>query len=388
MHAECAPARTRPTLELADVVRAYGPGFVQSRVLLPEQRKALRDIERCRTAALGGHLDVCTACAYERPAYNSCRNRHCPKCQSLAQARWIGKRIERLLPVHYFHVVFTLPSELRAVARRSREAVFDLLFASASETLLTLARDPKRLGGTLGVTMVLHTWTRELHFHPHVHAIVTGGGLADDDARWLRARKDFLFPVRVMGALFRGKMLAALECAHARKHIDLGDVDLRALRSKPWIVYAKRPFGGPEQVLRYLGRYTHRVGISNQRLVSMDERGVTFRTKDGNSVTVDGHEMLARFVQHVLPPRFVKIRHYGLHASSHAKTRLERARESLGPEEATPERAADVEEVLDWRELLLRLSGLDVRACPACHQRALIRTALPAAHARAPPVAA
>src|SRR3954451_18241136 len=269
MHAACAPVRTRPAVELADVVRAYGLAFVQSRALRPEQRKALRDIERCRTAALGGHLDVCTACAYERPAYNSCRNRHCPKCQSLAQARWIDKRIERLLPVHYFQVVFTLPSELRAVARRSREEVFDMLFASASQTLLALGYDPKRLGGELGVTMVLHTWTRELQFHPHVHAIVTGGGLSDDDARWVRARKDFLFPVRVMGALFRGKMLAALERAHARGHLDLGGVDVRALRGKSWIVYAKRPFGGPEQVIRYLGRYTHRVGISNQRLVAM-----------------------------------------------------------------------------------------------------------------------
>ena len=181
---------------------------------------------------------MCTACAYEQPAYNSCRNLHCPKCQSLAQARWIDKRIERLLPAHYFHVVFTLPSELRAVAMRSREAVFDI-FASASQTLLALGRDPKRLGGELGITMVLHTWTRELHFHPHVHAIVTGGGLSEDDARWMRARKDFLFPVRVMGALFRGKMLAALERAHARGHIDLGDVDLRTLRSKSWVVYVK-----------------------------------------------------------------------------------------------------------------------------------------------------
>ncbi len=253
---------------------------------------------------------------------------------------------------------------------------------------LTLGRNSKRLGGELGVTMVLHTWTRELHFHPHVHAIVTGGGLSDDAARWVRARKDFLFPVRVMAALFRGKMLAALERAHARGHIDLGDVDLLTLRRKPWVVYAKRPFGGPEQVIRYLGRYTHRVGISNQRLVSMDERGVTFRTKDGNVVTVEGREMLARFVRHVLPPRFVKIRHSGLHASSHAKTRLEQARQCLAPAAATPERATPAEESLDWRELLLRLSGLDVRTCPACHEPALIRTALPAARSRAPPVAA
>jgi hypothetical protein len=382
MHAACAPSRTRPALELADVVRAYGPTFQQSRVLRSEQRRALRDIERCRTAVLGGHLDACTACGHEQPSYNSCRNRHCPKCQSLAQARWIDKRLARLLPVHYFHVVFTLPAELRGVARRQRERVFDLLFASASATLLALARDPKRLGAELGVTMVLHTWTRELSFHPHVHAIVTGGGLSDDDARWVPTRKGFLFPVRVMGALFRGKMLAALERAHAHGHIDLGNVDLRALRSKPWIVYAKRPFGGPEQVIRYLGRYTHRVGISNQRLVSMDERGVTFRTKDGGAVTLAGTELLARFVEHVLPPRFVKIRHYGLHAATNATTRLDRARDLLPLLVVTPRADHD----LDWRDLLLRLTGTDLRVCPRCTVRAVVRTALPLA--RAPPEAA
>jgi len=187
MHPSCAPSRTRPALELADVVRAYGKAFAQSRMLRPEERAALRAIELCRTADLGGHLDVCTACGDERPSYNSCRNRLCPKCQSLAQARWINQRLERVLPVHYFHVVFTLPAELRIVAKRSREAVFDILFASASETLLALGRDPKRLGADLGVTMVLHTWTRELLFHPHVHAIVTGGGLTRDGARWIRA---------------------------------------------------------------------------------------------------------------------------------------------------------------------------------------------------------
>jgi hypothetical protein len=261
-----------------------------------------------------------------------------------------------------------------------------MLFASASQTLLTLARDPKRLGGELGVTMVLHTWTRELHFHPHVHAIVTGGGLSDDDGRWVRAQKDFLFPVRVMGALFRGKMLAALERAHARGVVDLGRVDMRALRAKSWIVYAKRPFGGPEQVLRYLGRYTHRVGISNQRLVAIDARGVTFRTKDGKSVTVDGREMLARFVQHVLPPRFVKIRHYGLHSASLAKTRLDRARACILHRTTTCTRVASATPLVDWRELLFQLSGVDVRRCPACHQRTLVRRPLPAlVRGRAPP---
>jgi hypothetical protein len=334
---------------------------------------------------------VCGACGHEQPSYNSCRNRHCPKCQSLAQARWIEGRLERLLPVHYFHVVFTLPSELRAVARRSRQALFDMLFASAAQTLLALARDPKRMGADLGITMVLHTWTRELLFHPHVHAIVTGGGLTSDGARWVAARRDYLFPVRVMGALFRGKMLAALERAHGLGRINLGNVDLPALRRTSWIVYAKRPFGGPEQVIRYLGRYTHRVGISNQRLVAMDERGVTFRTKDGKSITISGVEMLARFVQHVLPPRFVKIRHFGLHAPSNATTRLAIARHRLTSsqhpsspalEAAAPERARDC------RELLLRLTGIDITLCPVCHQPALIRQALPATRSRAPPEAA
>lgn len=378
------PGRTRPALELADVVRAYGEAFVRGRVLRPEERATLRAIEQCRTAALGGHLDVCTACGHEEPSYNSCRNRHCPKCQALAQARWINKRLERLLPVHYFHIVFTLPAELRAVAKRHREKVFDMLFASASATLLALARDPQRLGAELGITMVLHTWTRELHFHPHVHAIVTGGGLAPDDTRWIRARSRFLFPVRVMGALFRGKMLGALERAHALGRIDLGETDLVPLRKKPWIVYAKRPFGGPEQVIRYLGRYTHRVGLSNHRFVAMDERGVTFRTKDGRAVTVAGTDLLARFVQHVLPPRFVKIRHYGLHAAANATTRLELARERLGPRARL--RECIEPRRVDWRELLFQLTCIDVRVCPVCHGHTLVRGALP--NARAPPEAA
>ncbi len=319
MHPSCAPARTRAApIELADVVRAHGEAFAGGRVLRPEERSALRAIERCRTAALGGHLDVCTACGLERPSYNSCRNRHCPKCQSLAQARWVATRLERILPVHYFHVVFTLPAELRAVARRSRARVFDMLFASAADTLATLARDPKWLGAELGVTMVLHTWTRALLFHPHVHAIVTGGGLTGDAARWVRARRRFLFPVRVMG-------------------------------------------------------------------VSMGERGVTFRTRDGKSVTVPAEELLARFVQHVLPRGFVKIRHYGLHSASHATTRLETARRRLGPHAAPaarPVRRADA------ADLLLRIAGIDLRRCPACHTPALVRTALPEPRARDPPGAA
>ncbi len=392
MHDPSACQRTPPRrgLELADVVRAHGEALRRDRVLRPEQHAALRAIERCRTAVLGGHLDVCAACGHDQPSYNSCRNRHCPKCQSLAQARWIDKRLERLLPVRYFHVVFTLPSELRSVASRYREAVFDLLFAAASQTLLALARDPKRLGAQLGVTMVLHTWTRDLRFHPHVHALVTGGGLTDDAQRWVDSRRDFLFPVRVMGDLFRGKMLAALERAHARGDIDLGRVDLRPLRKTSWIVYAKRPFGGPEQVIRYLGRYTHRVGLSNRRLVSTDEREVTFRTKDGKSVSLLGETFLARFLQHVLPPGFVKIRHYGLHAASHATTRLETARQRLAPAPvALPgDRSEQPSPSDDWRPLMLQLSGIDVRVCPACNQPTLERRALPDPRGRAPPAAA
>jgi hypothetical protein len=384
----CPLTLPRRGLELADVVRAHGGALRRNRVLRPEQHAALRAIERCRTAVLGGHLDVCAACGHDQPSYNSCRNRHCPKCQSLAQARWIDKRLERLLPVRYFHVVFTLPSELRSVAARYREAVFDLLFAAASQTLLALARDPARLGAQLGVTMVLHTWTRDLRFHPHVHALVTGGGLTDDAQRWVGSRRDFLFPVRVMGALFRGKMLAALERAHACGDIDLGRVDLRPLRKTSWIVYAKRPFGGPEQVIRYLGRYTHRVGLSNRRLVSMNETDVTFRTKDGKSVSLPGETFLARFLQHVLPPGFVKIRHYGLHAASHATTRLEIARQRLAPAPVAlaGDRGEQPSPSEDWRPLMLQLSGIDVRVCPACNQPTLERCALPDPRGRAPPV--
>jgi hypothetical protein len=230
------------------------------------------------TAELGGHLDACLECGYSAPSYNSCRNRHCPKCQALAQGKWIEGRIERVLPIHYFHVVFTLPAELRALASHHRRKVFDLLFGAASGTLLDLGNDPKRLGAELGVTMVLHTWARDLSFHPHVHAIVTGGGLSSDGERWIRARGRYLFPIEVMGALFRGKLLAALDRAVAQGDIvmpggDAADPEawnlLRdRLHRARWNVYAKRPFGGAEQVIRYLGRYTHRVGISNHRLVS------------------------------------------------------------------------------------------------------------------------
>jgi hypothetical protein len=266
------PSPRRPSLEVADIVRAYGAELARSSILTPGQAAVLRDIACCRTAALGGHLDVCDHCGDESPSYNSCRNRHCPKCQGLAQAAWIADREKRILPVRHFHVVFTIPAELHALARYRREVVFDALFASASETLLELGRDERHLGAELGFTAVLHTWTRELGFHPHVHCIVTGGGLLLGAARWIASPKKFLFPVHVMGALFRGKFLDRLRKAHARGVFagfdDFEDPEgfdrlMRRLASKDWVVYAKRAFGGAEHVYRYLGRYTHRVGIAN-----------------------------------------------------------------------------------------------------------------------------
>jgi len=399
--------RPRPAVELADIVREHGVALRRAQALTPDQRTALRAIERCRTVVLGGHLDVCLACGRAEPAYNSCRNRHCPKCQSLAQARWVAGRLARILPTHYFHVVFTLPAPLRALVRRNPRTVFDMLFAAASETLLELGRDPKWLGAELGITGVLHTWTRELVFHPHLHCIVTGGGLTTDGTEWRSSKRDFLLPVHVMGALFRGKMCSKLRDAHRRGRLDLGpepldpeglSILLDGLLRRDWVVYAKRPFGGAEHVVRYLGRYTHRIGISNHRLVSLQHGEVTFRTKNGKAITLGAQEFLARFIQHVLPPGFVKIRHYGLMAPSHATTRLRVARTLLnssrrptrdqGPP-PPPSLYGLVDAALPWQELVHRLTGIDLRRCLACGAIAIVRRPLVVhALARAPPEAA
>jgi len=407
MHPACAPsgsrAAPRPALELADIVRLHAQALRQRRALTPEQHATLRAIERCRTAAFGGHRDVCLHCGCEtQPSYNSCRNRHCPKCQALTQARWVEARSARLLPVPYFHVVFTLPAELRAIAKLNRRCVFDAMFAAAGATLVELGLDPKRLGGRLGVTAVLHTWRRDLAFHPHLHCIVTGGGWSVDKRRWISARAGYLLPVAVLGALFRGKLLRALGAAHVAGQIRLPDehepVDPESfsrlcatLWRKRWHVYCKPPFGGPEQVLRYLGRYTHRVGISNRRLVSLDERGVTFRTKHGKSATLPPVAFLDRFVEHVLPAGFVKIRHYGLLAPSNVPSAFAEARAALGSSSVTTTDESrttehDQHEPRDGCALLLELTGTDLTLCPACGARAMLRTPLPAA--RAPPAEA
>jgi hypothetical protein len=356
----------------------------------------MRDIVACRTAVLGGHLDVCPQCEFTRPAYNSCRNRHCPKCQALKQATWIEARQDRILPTHYFHVVFTVPQELKGLAQRNPIRLYDLLFAAASQTLLELGHDPGRLGGLLGVTAVLHTWTRSLAYHPHLHCIVTGGGLSPDGATWIPARRRFLFPVKMMGALFRGKILAALTQARARGLLtfagscaDLADDAAFArwkdeLYGRSWVVYSKTPFGGPEQVFNYLGRYTHRVGISNQRLISVDDRAVRFATKNGGTCTLAPQEFIGRFLRHVLPSGFVKIRHFGLLSPTNVLAKLPLARRLLEPAPTAPATVAapsvnEPEPTPDWRERVLRLTGIDLARCPACTTAFLVAHPLPLA---------
>jgi len=400
--APCRPAAARPGLEVAEIFRAHGEAYRQRHTVDTDQRAAMRAIATCRTAALGGHVDVCDTCGHERPAYNSCRNRHCPKCQSLRQATWIEQRLARLLPTPYFHVVFTLPAALRPLAHRNRRRVFTLLFQAAAQTLLTLGRDPARLGAHLGITAVLHTWTRELQFHPHVHCIVTGGGLAVDGGPWVAARRRYLFPVQVLSRLFRGKFLAALTHAYRNDELEFGGPThaladavafqqfVDTLYRVEWVVYAKRPFGGPQQVFRYLGRYTHRVGISNQRLQRIDADGVRFATKGGRSITFPPHEFIRRFLLHVLPSGFVKIRHYGLLAAGNATTQLEHARALLQPSGSPEHGAPSGSGALDWLTHLLQLTGVDLTRCPRCPLGRMIRHAVsparcPAHTTRGPP---
>jgi hypothetical protein len=349
----------------------------------------LRDLERCRTAALGGHKHVCDACGYTKPMYNSCRNRHCPTCQSIEQHRWLERREQTILPVPYFHLVFTLPSELRPVVASNRERMFGLLFEAASQTLLLLARDERHLGATPAITMVLHTWTRELTFHPHVHAVVSAGGLGAD-GQWVATRKGYLFPVKVMARLFRRllreALLSAIEREEVRVAVEHETLMRKALFETQWNVYAKAPFGGAEQVFGYLGRYTHRVGISNARLLHADEQRVTFATKDGHSCTVTPLKFLRRLLLHVLPKGFHKIRHYGLCSSHHVATgTIGTLRDELAaaaaaaasePRAAEPSR---VEPALSgtgspesWVECMLALTGADVLRCPRCMQGRLM----------------
>jgi len=386
---------SKPALEVAQIFRRHGPEYRKNHRLSRPQRQAMRDIEQCRTARLGGHLDVCSqGCGYLAISYNSCRNRHCPKCQSLKQARWLAARRERLLPTRYFHLVVTLPHELKPLARGQPELVYNLLFEAASRALLQLARDYERLRAQIGFTAVLHTWDQDLNWHPHLHLVVTGGGLSLDGDRWVAAQNSYLIPVKALSKVIRGKFLEALEKAWQEGKLqDWGPPAqfpgfLRKLRRKKWVVYAKEAFGGSRKAFHYLSRYTHRVAIANQRLVSLAAGEVTFQARDNHRpgqkrlVTLTAPEFIRRFLRHVLPPRFVKIRHYGLMAPANAKTKLEKAWAllSLQAPEALPEpqnREHDTPgDTNTWQDLLRALTGVDLARCPHCGQGRIIRTRL------------
>ena len=372
----------REGLEVADVFRRFGPAFREQHgaSLSGARRRAMIAIENCRTAALGGHIERCGACDHQRIAYDSCRNRNCPKCQGLARAQWIADRQAELLDVPYFHVVFTVPAEIEVIAFQNQTAVYDILFRTASETLRTIAADPEHLGAEIGFLGVLHTWGQNLLHHPHIHFLVPGGGIASDGESWIACRPGFFLPVRVLSRMFRGRFLRYLEQAFragelnffsAHRHLREPAAFLRYLApvwNTEWVVYAKRPFAGPAQVLDYVGRYTHRVAISNNRLVSMDNGKVRFRWKDyrdGNRqkiMTLDANELIRRFLIHVLPDGFHRIRYFGFLGNCHRARKLERCRELLGM--ASPNPAVDPP--ADYQDRYQAITGQSLRECPHC----------------------
>jgi hypothetical protein len=378
----------RPRLEVADVFRAHGAAWRKANAghLSLAQLKVMSAIETCRTSALGGHVERCEDCAHERIAYNSCRNRHCPKCQGAAAGQWLAEREAELLPVPYYHVVFTLPAAIGAIAFQNKAVVYDLLFKTAAETLTTIAADPKHLGARVGLTAVLHTWGSALTHHPHVHVIVPGGGLSPDGSRWIACKFGFFLPVRVLSRLFRRLFLEGVAALHKTGRLAFfGDLALladqrafdavltRARRTK-WVVYAKRPFAGPQAVLAYLARYTHRVAISNSRLIALDHAGVTFKWKDYRikgrdrlkTMTLDAAEFIRRFLLHVLPSGFHRIRHYGLFAGTVRARNIERVRQWLAAPEASP---AEMDCDFEDRNTEGPSPG---RRCPCCGGRMII----------------
>jgi hypothetical protein len=385
-------------VELADIVRAHGTAFRAAQRLCGVQHRALRAIERCRTAALGGELHACDACGARRYVYHSCRNRHCPKCQTRAKERWLAARRSELLPVPYYHLVFTLPHELNALAQGNPRALYAMLFAAASATLLEFGRNPRWLGGDIAATLVLHTWGQTLTQHLHVHGLVAAGALSETGA-WIRSKRGFLFPVKALSMVFRGKFLAALGAELARGQLKFSGSTaalrephaqrafLAALRQQPWVVYAKRPFCDPESVLQYLGRYTQRVAISNERLLSCDTNSVRFRYRDyaqGNRhkvLSLEPPEFLRRFVLHVLPRGFTRIRHYGLLANRNKRALLASARAAL--QAPPPPACALVPESL--ADFWHRIASIDITRCPQCRLGTLRVVALLAPQPHPPP---
>ena len=373
----------RPALEVADIFRECGAQYrkIHGPSMSREQHRAMRAIEICRTAFLGGHVDVCENCGTERISYNSCRNRHCPKCQSLVKARWLEVRMTELLPTPYYHVVFTVPEEVASVAFQNKRILYTILFRSASETLRTLAADPKHLGATIGFLAVLHTWSQTLLYHPHLHCVIPAGGFSPDYSQWISCREGFFLPVRVLSRLFREKFLCYLKQAFEQGELQFfGDLKplaetknfsrfLPRNRKSEWVVYAKPPFGGPIKVLDYLGRYTHRVAISNNRLVAFQNGKVTFQWKDRKkhnrtrTMTLDAHEFIRRFLMHVLPKRFTKLRYFGFFANRCRRTRLSLCRQLLN----APPPETDIK-LLDWKSRHQALTGDSLDTCQTCHQ--------------------
>ncbi len=381
----------RPKLEVADILRrgwdAYRAGHEGA--LSSTQRRVMRAITACRTAALGGHVEACDTCGHRRISYNSCRNRHCPKCQSLARAQWIEDRKSELLDCPYFHVVFTLPEEIAAIAYQNKAVVYKLLFAATADTLGTIAADPKHLGAEVGFFAVLHTWGQNLIHHPHLHCVVPGGGLSPDGERWIACRSGFFLPVRVLSRFFRRRFLQLLGQAFERGELEFFSAleslrdrkaflrYLEPLREKEWIVYAKAPFAGPEQVLEYVGRYTHRVAISNNRLLDIENGHVTFRWRDyrdgdaQKTMTLAAGEFIHRFLLHVLPPGFHRIRYYGLLGNRHRQEKLEQCRRLLDMSLATPTEP-DAAAPADYRDRYEALTGQSLHHCPICRRGRMI----------------
>lgn len=378
-----------PRPSVVDIFRRHSEAYRAAHPrLTPEQRRLLHDMMVCRTAVLGGHVYVCDQCGHELPVYNSCRNRNCPNCQALEQARWLEARKARVLPVGHHHVVFTLPGQLRPLAKRHPRRVFDLLLTAVRETLTILPRE--HLGLQLGVTAVLHTWTRELLFHPHVHCIVTAGGLTLDGTRWI-ARKNFLLHVALMKAYFRGRVLHHLDRLRQQDEINLGQAAWKKLigslpKPKRWCVYIQKPFGRSAHVLEYLARYTHRIAISDHRLVEVHEEAVCFRTHGDDNATLTPLEFMDRYMQHVLPRGLHKIRHFGLYAAVNVRRLLPVAHALLGEGDRSQQEEPPPEPTEETAvELLLRLTGEDLRRCPVCAKGRMERRPLPWGAPRAPP---
>ncbi len=375
--------------EIADILNEYGDEYIQNHGVSPEQFKVINAIRTCRTSKLGGHVDVCDHCGHQRISYNSCRNRHCPKCQGLVKEQWIEKRKKDLLPVQYFHVVFTIPDDLNDLALRNKKEIYTLLFKASSDTLKELSEDPKHLGAKIGFISILHTWGQNLMDHPHIHCIVTGAGLSFDNKKWISARENYFIHYEILSSVFRGKFMAYLKQYYADnkfkfpgkiKYLD-NKANFKKLKdilyNKDWVVFAKPSFKNPKYVIEYLGRYTNKVAISNQRIIKLSNHKVTFRYKDYNDkgkkkvMTLDVLEFIRRFLLHVLPSRFVRIRYYGILGNRYRKENLKKARLLLLVIiDNKQSNSNDCDE--SWQDMLLRLTGIDAITCPECGQGKMI----------------